>query len=146
MTITDRYAAWLANAMRAAKLDIDSQRGGGRMALAKAVGVSPSTVARWLDAKSTPSPEYFEPIADTVGVDVGTMLVESGIISAESLPQAGRSDVRSQAHTPAQAADELGITDPIERAQFMRDLAIRHRRHLRSAAESDDGTGGAVAQ
>ena len=116
------------------------------MALAKAVDVPPRTVARWLYAKSSPSPEYFEPIADTVGLDVGTMLVESGIISAESLPQAGRSDVRSQAHTPAQAADELGITDPIERAQFMRDLAIRHRRHLRSAAESDDGTGGAVAQ
>jgi len=145
MTITEQYAAWLASAMRTAKLDIDSQRGGGRMALAKAVGVSPSTVARWLDAKSTPSPEYFEPIADAVGVEVGVMLVESGIISAESLPQTGRSDVRSGL-TPAQAADELGYTDPVERAQFMRDLATRNRRHLRSAAEPDGDEGGAVAQ
>jgi transcriptional regulator with XRE-family HTH domain len=146
MTITEQYAAWLAAAMRAAKLDIDRQRGGGRKALAEAVGVSPSTVARWLDAKSTPSPEYFEPIADAVGVDVGVMLVESGIISAESLHQMGRSDVRSQAHTPAQAADALGITDPVERAKFMRDLATRNRRHLRSAEQSDGETGGAVAQ
>lgn len=145
MTITEQYAAWLASAMRAAGLDIDSQRGGGRLALAKALGVAPSTVGRWLDAKSTPSPELFEPIADTVGVDVGVMLVESGIISAESLPQLSRSDVRSGL-TPAQAADELGYTDPVQRAQFMRDLATRNRRHLRNAAEPDGESGGAVAQ
>ena len=115
------------------------------MALAQAVGVAPSSVARWLDGKSVPSPELFEPIADAVGVAVGVMLVESGIISAESLPQLGRSDVRSGL-TPAQAADELGITDPVQRAQFMRDLATRNRRHLRAAAEPDGDEGGAMAQ
>jgi transcriptional regulator with XRE-family HTH domain len=146
MTIAEQFAAWLAGAMRAAGLDIDRQRGGGRMALAQAVGVAPSSVARWLDGKSVPSPELFEPIADAVGVPVGVMLVESGIISAESLTQMGRSDVRSGLHTPAQAADALGITDPVERAAFMRDLATRNRRHLRSAAEPDGDEGGAVAQ
>lgn len=143
--IPARYSRWLTEAMREAGLDIDRQRGGGRGALAKAVGVSASSVSRWLDGKAVPSPELFEPIADAVGADVGRMLVESGIISAESLPQLGRSDVRSHLNTPAQAADELGITDPVERAAFMRDLAARQRRHLRSAG-SDDGTGGAVAQ
>ncbi|MCX5209703.1 helix-turn-helix domain-containing protein [Kitasatospora sp. NBC_00240] len=145
MTIADQYAAWLQKAMREAGLEIDRQRGGGRTALAQAVNVSPSTVARWLDAKSTPSPELFEPIADAVGADVGTMLIESGIISAGSLPQRHRSDVRSQPNTPAQAADALGITDPVARAAFMRDLAIRNRRHLRSA-DPEGEAGGAVAQ
>lgn len=146
MTIAEQYAAWLSSAMRAAGLDIDRQRGGGRKALAQAVGVSPSSVGRWLDGRAVPSPELFEPIADAVGVDVGIMLVESGIISAESLTQMGRSDVRSQAHTPAEAADALGITDPVERAKFMREMADRNRRHLRSAADPDGGSGGAVAQ
>lgn len=146
MTTAEQFAAWLAQAMRAAGLDIDSQRGGGRTALAQAIGASKTSVSRWLDGKATPSPELFEPIADAVGVPVGVMLVESGIISAESLPQNGRSDVRSQAHTPAEAADELGITDPVQRAQFMRDLALRNRRHLRTAGQPDGESGGAVAQ
>ncbi|WP_354643955.1 helix-turn-helix domain-containing protein [Kitasatospora camelliae] len=144
MTISEQYAAWLANAMRSAGLDIDRQRGGGRKALAEAIGVSGSTVARWLDAKAVPSPEYFEPIADTVGVPVVNMLIESGIISAESVTPQTHTGVRSQPITPAQAADELGLTDPVERARFMRDLARRNRRHLR-IAEDEGEAGGAVA-
>ncbi|WP_035796329.1 helix-turn-helix domain-containing protein [Kitasatospora mediocidica] len=146
MTLNEQYAAWLAKTMRATEgFDIDKQRGGGRMALATAVGVSPSTVARWLDAKSTPSPEYYEPIAKALGVDPIVMMVESGIISAEYLTRMQRSDVRSQPITPEQAADDLGIHDPDEREQFFRDVARRTRRHLRPA-ESDGETGGAVAQ
>lgn len=144
MTLSEQYAAWLAGAMRAAGLDIDRQRGGGRKALADAVGASPSSVTRWLDGKAVPSPEYFEPIANAVGVPVITMLVESGIISAESLTQLQRSDVRSQPTTPEQAADDLDIHNPDERAALARDMASRTRRHLH-AAESDGDTGGAIA-
>jgi transcriptional regulator with XRE-family HTH domain len=144
MTLNERYAAWLADAMRAAGLEIDKQRGGGRMALATAVGVSPSTVARWLDAKSLPSPEYYEPIAAALGVSAATMLVETGILSAESLLQLQRSGVRSQPITAAQAADGLGLHDPHERAEFIREVERRYRRGLR-AAESDGEAGDAVA-
>jgi transcriptional regulator with XRE-family HTH domain len=143
MTMADQYAAWLARAMRAAGLDIDRQRGGGRKALAEAVGVAPTTVTRWLEARSVPSPEHFEAIADAVGVPVVKMLVENGIISAESVTLEHQSGVRFQP-TPAQAADELGITDPVERARFMRELAQRNRRHLRIADNGDEGD--AVAQ
>jgi transcriptional regulator with XRE-family HTH domain len=143
MTIADQYAAWLAQAMRNAKLDIDRQRGGGRKALAEALGVAPTTVTRWLEGKVVPSPEHFEAIADTVGVPVMEMLIESGIISAESVTPEQRSGVRFQP-TPSQVADELGLTDPVERARFMRDLADRNRRHLRIAKDSGD-EGGAVA-
>ncbi|MGW6912491.1 helix-turn-helix domain-containing protein [Kitasatospora sp. NPDC054939] len=143
MTLAEKYAAWLADAMRAAGLDIDRQRGGGRQALAAAVGVSPSSVGRWLGGAALPSPEYFEPIADAVGVPVTQMLVDSGIISAASLTLGQVPGVRFQPITPAQAADELGLTDPTERALFMRDLAERNRRHLRAA---DEGDGDAVAQ
>jgi transcriptional regulator with XRE-family HTH domain len=145
MTLADQYAAWLADAMRKAGLDIDRQRGGGRNALAQAVDVAPSTVGRWLSGKTIPSPEQFEPIADAVGVPVITMLVETGIISAEALTKMSQPDVTSQAITPAQAADALGIHDPAERAEFIQRLEARTRRHLRSA-ESDGETGGAVAR
>lgn len=143
MTIAEQYSAWLKTAMRAAKLDIDSQLGGGRTALAEVVGVSKSTVKRWLEGTSVPSPEHFEAIADTVGVPVVEMLIESGIISAESVTPERKSGVRFQP-TPSQVADELGLTDPVERARFMRDLADRNRRHLRIAEDRGD-EGGAVA-
>lgn len=145
MTISEKYAAWLAGAMRAAGLDIDRQRGGGRNALAKAIGASPTSVARWLEGKAVPSPDYFEPIADAVGVSVVKMLTESGIISAESVTLEHQSGVGFQP-TPAQAADDLGITDPVERARFMRELAQRNRRHLRSVAQDSGDEGDAVAQ
>ncbi|MEU8920024.1 helix-turn-helix transcriptional regulator [Kitasatospora sp. NPDC048545] len=143
MTLSETYAAWLRDAMRAAGLDIDRQRGGGRQALAQAVGVSASTVGRWLTGDAVPSPEHFEPIADAVGVPVVTMLVDSGIISAASLTLGQPTDVRFHPITPAQAADELGLTDPTERALFMRELAQQNRRHLHAATEGD---GDAVAQ
>lgn len=145
MTISEKYAAWLAGAMRAAGLDIDRQRGGGRKALAEAIGASPTSVGRWLEGKAVPNPEFFEPIADAVGVPVVTMLVESGIISAESVPTERTSGVRFQPTTPAEAADELGITDPVARARFMRELAERNRRHLRVADDEGDA-GDAVAK
>lgn len=144
MTLNEQFAAWLADAMRAKGMEIDKQRGGGRMALATTVGVSPSTVARWLDGKSVPSPEYFEPIADALDVSAGTMLVETGILSAESLMKMQRSGVRSQPITAAQAADDLGIHDPDARAEFIRAVETQTRRHLR-AAGSDGEAGEAVA-
>jgi transcriptional regulator with XRE-family HTH domain len=143
MTLNERFAAWLADAMRAAGMDIDRQRGGGRMTLATKLGASPSSVARWLDGKATPSPEFYEPLAEALGVPVGNMLIETGILSSESLLHPRQTGVRSQPITAAQAADQLGIHDPDERAGFIRDVERRVRR-LRPA-ESEGGAGGAVA-
>lgn len=143
MTLNEQFAGWLADTMRAAGLEIDRQRGGGRMTLATAVGVSPSTVARWLDAKSLPSPEYYESLADALGVPAGEMLVKTGILSAESLQHTQRSGVRSQPITAEQLADELCIHDPADRAEFIRELQALTARHLRAA--SDGETDEAVA-
>jgi replicative DNA helicase len=74
------FAQWLASAMRAAGLDIDRQRGGGRTTLATAVGVSPSTVYRWLDANVLPGVEYLDPIARALNVSPIDMLTASGLI------------------------------------------------------------------
>lgn len=87
MTPAQKFAAWLGPAMRRAGLDIDRQQGGGRAKLADACGVSRSTVGRWLDGQTIPSPEYFELIAATLNTPVTDLLVGAGIISAGSLKQ-----------------------------------------------------------
>jgi transcriptional regulator with XRE-family HTH domain len=95
--LTENFALWLADSMRVADLDIDRQRGGGRTTLAKAVGVAPSTVARWLDGLALPSPEHLQGIADAVGVNPIEMLITSGIL---------RIDRRDVALTPNRSSDE----------------------------------------
>lgn len=80
--LTETFSAWLAKAMRAAGLEIDRQRGGGRKDLAEAIGVSNSTVARWLDGHTLPGVEYLDRIARALNVRPIDMLVESGILES----------------------------------------------------------------
>ncbi|MEU4296378.1 helix-turn-helix transcriptional regulator [Kitasatospora aureofaciens] len=101
MTSAPRFAAWLKQAMRTAGLDVDSQRGGGRASLADACDVSRSTVGRWLDGASIPSPEHFKAIARTVGVSVADLLIGTGIMD--------QSDIGAPTTAPAvDLAAELG--------------------------------------
>ncbi|MGA5820852.1 helix-turn-helix domain-containing protein [Kitasatospora sp. NPDC094028] len=101
MTAAQDFSAWLTQAMRAAGLDIDSQRGGGRATLADACDVSRSTAGRWLDGSSIPSPEHFKSIAHTVGVSVIDLLVGTGIMD--------QADVGTPTRSPeADLAAELG--------------------------------------
>lgn len=80
---SERFAAWLAAAMRHANLEIDGQLGGGRAELASKVGVSRSTVTRWLSGQTLPAPEQFDALSAALNVYVINMLVDSGIVSRE---------------------------------------------------------------
>src|SRR4051812_43920074 len=95
-TRVERFGAYFSDALRAAGYDIDSLRGGARVAIAKRIGVSKSTVSRWIDGDAMPSPEYFEALADLLGVRAREFLVDSGIISAESLTNMNDPKVRSR--------------------------------------------------
>lgn len=118
MTPSEQFAAWLAPAMRAAQYDLN-KLSGGRLAFAEAVGVSPGTVTRWLSGKSMPDPDKFEPIAAAVGVEPIDMLIGCGIISAKSVTSGQETEVRLRPITPSQAADELGIDNPVDRELFL---------------------------
>lgn len=119
MTPSQQFAAWLAPAMRRAGLDIDAQRGGGRTILADRLGVSASSIKRWLDGESMPTPDKFEAIATALNYPVIEMLVEIGVLSAKAVTPTPTTGVDFQPTTPSRAADELGITDPGDRALFL---------------------------
>ena len=154
MTTAERFAVWLADAMRRKKLNIDSLRGGGRIALAKAVDVSPSTVNRWLAGGTMPDPAKFEPIAaalDTEGRDpaVATieMLTEIGILSAQLGSGRRDSAVASDPTAPmtlTEAADRLDMHGEGDREQI-HNAAKPPVRPARDAAD-EDVDGGTAAE
>jgi transcriptional regulator with XRE-family HTH domain len=113
MTPAERFAAWLGPAMRRAGLDIDKPQGGGRAVLATACNVSRSTVTRWLEGRSMPGPDQFQPIAEALNVPVIEMLIGSGVIAPESV-----GEPRTTYPTPEEAAEELGIS-PDDRELFV---------------------------
>lgn len=139
MTPSEQFAAWLAPAMRAANFDLE-RLSGGRTAFAEAVGVAGATVTRWLSGKSMPDPDKFEAIAAAVGVDPVEMLIECGIISAKSAATGRETEVRSRPITPSEAADDLGIDDPVDREMFLAMIAsLAKRPKLTSAPPSEEG-------
>jgi transcriptional regulator with XRE-family HTH domain len=75
--------------MRRAGLDIDGQLGGGRATLADKVGVSRSTVTRWLGGQTLPAPDQFAPLAEALGVYVLDILVDGGIVPPERAAPSG---------------------------------------------------------
>lgn len=137
------FAAYVAYAARAAGYDIDSPRGGGKTALARDAGVSLSTISRLLSGERAPDPTTYEGLARALRVPIRELLVRSGIISSESLPESPRSAVRSRPITPREAADELGITDPVNREMFLA-MVDRLKRAQRQAG--DKHAGGAAAE
>jgi len=131
MTPSQQFAAWLGPAMRRADLDIDKQQGGGRVTLANACGVSRSTVSRWLEGQSMPSPEYFEAIAAALNVPVVDMLVGAGIISADSLNKLQRPGAPTGTPSVEEVAAEWGIL-PEDRELFFA-VAEQLRKRARPA-------------
>jgi len=138
------FADYIAGAARKAGYDIDSPRGGGKTALARDAGVSLSTISRLLSGERAPDPENFEGLARALGVPLRELLVQSGIFSAESMRNWPESAVRSRPITPREAADELGITDPIDREMFL--AMVGRLKRDQDAKHRDDTGGGAAAE
>ncbi|WP_439082154.1 helix-turn-helix domain-containing protein [Streptomyces sp. WL006] len=121
-----------------------SPRSGGRAALARQVGMSPSTVGRMLNGETLPRPDQFESIAAAVGADVNDLLVAGGVLSAKSIHNPGNSDVRSatsQSLSPEAAADRWGITDPNIRSMLISSIrqAIGLQQQANNAAAASGG-------
>jgi transcriptional regulator with XRE-family HTH domain len=107
-----RFGAYVAAAARAAGYDIDSQRGGGRAALARDTGMSASSVGRMLAGERLPSPRVYEQLAKALKVPLRQLLIESGNASEEALDHVAERLMPITSLTPEEAAPLLGITIP----------------------------------
>lgn len=141
-TPAQRFGALVAEAAAKAGYDI-APGSGGRVALARATGMSQSAIGRMLDGKTLPRPSQFEAIARAVGLDVRTLLVEAEVISSGAWTDPATKGVRSAFISPEEAADAWGITDPTLRKVLEADVS----RLTRLQAEIDTtGERGATAR
>jgi transcriptional regulator with XRE-family HTH domain len=134
-TRAQQFAAVVAPAARRAGYN----GRGANARLARDAGIPESTVSRMMLGRTIPDPKSFEALAAAIGLPVRDLLVEAGIVSAESLTETTRSQVRSQPITLEEAADELGITDPIGRQMFYGTVERLRRQEQEQAPDSSGG-------
>lgn len=142
-TPAERFGAVVDDLARKAGYDT-SAGGGGRTALARDTGMSPSAVGRMLAGKTLPQPSQFEAIARAVHADVRELLVTGGVISAESWSSDVKPDVVSGTSpvpplSPEAAADMWGVKEPGIRSMLISSVrqAIRLQNEVNSRRDHD---------
>lgn len=119
---------------------------GGQILLAQETGMSASAVGRMLRGETLPDPRHFEAIARAVGLDVRDLLVEAEIVSPESLStpsQTRATGVGSRSITLEEAANALGITDPVAREMLA--ATVERLKRIQDTQESNGGGAAAHA-
>lgn len=110
---TQRFAEYVKQAARASGYDIDSPRGGGRTALARDTGMSPSSIGRMLAGQTVPDPSHLEALAKALGIPLRELLVRSGFVSREAISgEMPGPEFVPVPLAPAEAARRLGIKHP----------------------------------
>ncbi|MEU4947661.1 helix-turn-helix domain-containing protein [Streptomyces lavendulae] len=142
-SVRARFGKLVSDAAQRAGYDLAKR--GTKAELARQMGMTETAVGRMLRGETLPDPRQFEAIAKTVGLNVGDLLVEAGIVSPESLStpsQTGAAGVGSRSITLDEAANALGIHTPVGREMFA--AAVERLQRTERATEADDG-GGAAA-
>lgn len=122
-----RFVRYIREAAGRAGYDIDSPRGGGKKAIAKATGMSPSSVGRMLAGQTIPSPPQLEKLAEALRVPLIDLLVLSGVVSEQAKHRVGAGGppvrpVGLPSLTIEEAALALGIRSP-DRVQMFKAMA-----------------------
>ncbi|MEU9894274.1 helix-turn-helix domain-containing protein [Streptomyces phaeochromogenes] len=121
-----RFVRYIREAAGRAGYDIDSPRGGGKKAIAKATGMSQSSVGRMLAGQTIPSPPQLEKLADALEVPLIDLLVLSGVVSERAKSGVGASPpprlAAIKSLTIEEAADALGIRSP-DRVRMFKAMA-----------------------
>lgn len=120
---------------------------GSKARFARDTGMPDSSVTRLWKAEALPDAKFYGPIAKAAHLKLGDLLVEAGILTPESLKTLSEtrpSQVRSRFITPAEAADQLGITDEVARELLI--AAIERQKRTSGVEQADDERGGAAAQ
>ncbi|CAM5509404.1 hypothetical protein [Streptomyces aurantiogriseus] len=120
---------------------------GAKARFARDTGMTESSVTRMWQGSAVPDARFYDAISQVTGIELGTLLVEGGVLSPESLQslsETDRSQVRS-ALTPEEAADRLGIKDDVGRELFY--ATIERLKRLEPDAPDDrSDRGGTAAQ
>lgn len=120
---------------------------GAKAKFARDTGMTESSVSRMWQGQAIPEPRFFEVIADKTGIDLGLLLVESSILSPESLQSLSESDRTrvGSSLTPEEAAERLGIRDEVGRQMFYATIE-RLKRLQQEPANGTADRGGTAAQ
>lgn len=123
-----RFRHYIREAAVRAGYDIDSPRGGGKKAIAKATGMSQSSVGRMLAGQTIPSPPQLERLAEALGVPLIDLLVLSGVVSERGKERVSAESDRPRplwattSLTVEEAATALGIRAP-DRVRMFKAMA-----------------------
>lgn len=93
---------------------------GAKARFARDTGMTDSSVTRLWQGIALPDARFYAAISEAIGIDLGTLLVEGGVLSPESLQSLSETD-RSRVGstlTVEEAADRLGIRDDVGRQMF----------------------------
>jgi transcriptional regulator with XRE-family HTH domain len=120
---------------------------GAKARFARDTGMTESSVTRMWQGTAVPDARFYDAISHVTSINIGTLLVEGGVLSPESmqsLSETGRSQVGS-ALTPEEAADRLGITGDVDRQLFYAAVERLKRREAEAPDDRQD-RGGTAAQ
>jgi len=147
----DRLAAYVRREAPAAGYDLDAW--GEQSRLARDASLERGTLARLLKGERMPSPATLWPLAQALSRRDGAaaprgavirryneMLVEGGIIPAESVAHGPRPDVSSQPITAEVLADQWGVTDAKGR-ELVHDMLNRLRLLAQQPPDDQPGRG-----
>lgn len=111
-TRAQSFGRWATAAARAAKFNVDGQRGRGRAEIAELTGMPASSVGRILSGKSLPSPRYYAPLAKALRRPLRELLIEVGVGDEEELGIMAERLGSEPVLSPRVAAERMGIRKP----------------------------------
>ncbi|MFK0124948.1 hypothetical protein ACIQSP_16730 [Streptomyces nigra] len=121
---------------------------GAKARFARDVGMAESGVTRLWQGTALPDARFYAAISEAIGVDLGTLLVEGGVLSPESLQSLSETD-RTRVDstlTPEEAADRLGIRDEVGRQLLYATIERLKRLESDEASDHNADRGGTAAQ
>ncbi|MFJ8345125.1 hypothetical protein ACIQ9J_01860 [Streptomyces sp. NPDC094153] len=119
---------------------------GAKARFSRDTGMPDSTVTRLWQGTALPDARFYAKIADATGLNLGTLLVEGGVLSHESLHSLSETDQTQvgSSLTPEEAADRLGIKDEVGRQLFY--ATIERLKRLEDQPSDHVDHGGTAAQ
>lgn len=120
---------------------------GNKARFARDTGMTESSVNRLWQGTAVPDGRFYDAISEVTGIDLGTLLVEGGVLTPkilQSLSETDRSQVGSEL-TLEEAADRLRIYDPVSREMFYASVE-RFQRQEEDRSDAADDQGGTAAQ